>query len=137
MNHPLWKFGCMALASMVLSGCVNPEFDPYDQGVVFVEGKPYLIPHHSAYRLIRDTRGVVCKAGEVRWIENNTVRTSTEHQKQMTIDINQKYSNVTEEGTAELWESMRSYERQLMRNGLVGCVAPMSKSEYAYYRDHE
>ncbi|MEY3002220.1 MAG: hypothetical protein RLZZ428_595 [Pseudomonadota bacterium] len=138
MDKLLLKLSCASLVAVVLSGCVKPEFDPYNQGIVFIEGKPYLIPYDSAYRLINDTKGVICNLGEVRWIEPNTVRTSSEYQKEVTLRIGNKYGNVTtEQSDAELSEALKSYERDLMTKGLVGCVAPMSNREYEYYRDQE
>ena len=118
-------------STLLLSGCCTcfPQaHTTYDKNIVFVKGKPYLIPHGALFNTtpikedltVKDhiTYGKSpCKKGDVTWI---SPKTAEELKETYRIDGADAFSYAYGEA---------------IRTRRMGCAKALSKSEYAYYQE--
>ena len=93
--------------TVLISGCAGtqPTFNPNNKLIVFVQGKPYLIPYGVAYKKLQNLtkqtmREMGCKNGDVLWEKKEIANT-------VTLGV-------------------------AMPNGLAGCSKPLTNKEYQY-----
>jgi len=115
-------------STLFLTACCTcfPHSHTYDKDIVFVQNKPYLIPHGAEFTNIPVTNditvkdyllaGVDCKKGYITWNSPKVVRELKEIYR---IDGADSFS----------------YAYQMaIRDRKMGCSKPLSHSEYEYYR---
>ncbi len=118
--------GLGTIALLIFTGCTQPSFNPNSKKIVFVEGKPYYIPHNTknmekslSTKNAKEANevGGKCKKGDVMWVAYaaksliNKPNLTPEETKATYIKINQA--------------------------GLTGCASPLSKQEYQYRLSQE
>jgi len=124
------NFAILASTIIFLSGCSTTQpFNPGNRVLTFEEGKPYLVPYSSTFKVI-DSRTLYgyshfniqhdCKLGDLQW-------TSTEYAEYAMTTLPQTAS------LAQLAEIIRAGFNQQ----IIGCTAELSDKEYEYYRDKE
>lgn len=110
---------------LLLTGCVQPEFNRSNKGIAFVDGRPYAIPYGSTYgypfnknepQLLRDFRnaGVDCRIGDTFWVEASY---KDELRKALTAKDYQTHFAIISKAAAA---------------GKAGCAHPLSRQEYEY-----
>ncbi len=123
----------ISVGILLLSGCASPSFNPNNQQIVFVEGKPFRIPYgvnHTGRMFTNTTEsrekmtsykqeGLICNIGDLLWIENYTAKTGVKIYK------------------AEGKLAGYAYIGKAFRKGKSGCVHALSDQEYSFYRGKE
>ena len=112
--------------AVLLSGCAGtqPAFSPGNKGIVFINGKPYLVPYGSKYVQANDIflksggNKIGCKRNSALWIEGNFFNELTQMKK----------SNINDKASFYLLAA---------RSGKMGCVPPLSDKEYQYYLNQQ
>lgn len=117
----------LTASSLLFAGCCTcfPQ-QQYDKNIVFVQGKPYLVPYGTKFSnvpvssdiTVKDYRlaGTECRKGYITW-------TSPEVDK----ELKEVYRN----NGADAF----SYAYQMaIRDHRMGCSRPLSDSEYRYYK---
>ncbi len=110
------KVAAVAGMALLFSGCAGsqPQFNPNNKSIKFVEGKAFAIPNGAIYKettLRKVTKGTGCRIGDVPWVTTNT------------------YKSLSAAKTRE--EKNIAYTNA-KRNGHLGCSSPLSNQEYQY-----
>lgn len=131
--YDLEKLISLSVGILLLVGCTSPSFNPNNKQIVFVEGKPFRIPHGANHtgKMFTNTaesrekmtsykqEGLICNIGDLLWIENYIAKTGVEIYK-----TEGKLSGYTYIGKAS-------------KEGKSGCVQSISNQEYSFYRSKE
>ena len=118
---------------IILTGCVQPQFNPNKKQIIFIEGKPFRVPYSTSnigYRYTNSAEdkerietykkeGLICRVGDVLWVENSTAKKGLEI--------------MSSKGKLEAY----TYIGKMAREGKSGCVHSMSSQEYSHYRGKE
>jgi len=116
-------------STLLFTGCCTcfPQPQTHDENIVFVKGKPYLIPHGALFNTTPVKENVTvndyningksqCKKGDVTWVSPKTAKELKETYR---IDGADAFSYAYGEA---------------IRTRRMGCAKPLSKSEYEYYK---
>jgi len=114
---------------LIVSGCSNffPQPQTSEKDMVFVKGKPYLIPHGALFNTtpinekvtVNDYRKYghsYCKKGDITWVSPKT---------------SQELKETYRVGGADAFSYAYG---EAIRSRKMGCARPLSQSEYAYYK---
>jgi len=117
-------------STLLFAGCCTcfPQHQTYDKDIIFVKGKPYLIPHGALFNTtpikedvtVKDYRMYGrshCKKGYITWV---SPKTALELKETYRIDGADAFSYAYGEA---------------IRTRRMGCVKPLTQSEYAYYKE--
>jgi len=124
----LFNTSLITLFALFLTGCSDafPLHHGYTKEIVFVKGKPYLIPHGTLFNTtpikeevtVNDYRTyghTPCQKGDITWISPKTAKALKE-----TYRINGADAFSYAYGEA-------------IRTKKTGCARPLSQREYDYY----
>jgi len=114
---------------LIISGCSQPGFNPNNQTITFVDGKPYRVPiastvsphaftqsKHDQIRLKANrNRGLDCRVGDVVWMEPSVLL---------------KFADILKLQGKQV---AIQFIDNAAREGKVGCSHPMSDKEFKYY----
>jgi hypothetical protein len=115
-------------STFLISGCCTcfPQTHTYDKDIVFVQGKPYLIPHGAEFTnipvsseiTVKDYRlaGEECHKGYITWTSPKAAKELKE-----TYRVNGA-------------DSFSYAYQKAIRDRKMGCSKPLSHSEYEYYK---
>ena len=118
----------LGTSTLLFTGCCTcfPQPTTSDKNIVFVQGKPYLVPHGAEFSnvpvtsdiTVKDYRlaGQDCKKGYITW-------TSPE----AAVELKETYRN---DGA----DSFSYAYQKAIRDRRMGCSRPLSDSEYQYYK---
>ena len=112
---------------LLFTGCCTCFPQPaYDKNIVFVQGKPYLVPHGADFSnipvrsdiTVKDFQraGVDCKKGYITWVSPKAAK-----------ELKESYRT---DGAASF---SYAYENAI-REHKMGCAKPLSNSEYQYHK---
>ncbi|AKF25262.1 hypothetical protein YH65_07560 [Sulfurovum lithotrophicum] len=100
----------------------------YNKNIVFVQGKPYLVPHGAEFSnapvksdvTVKDYRqaGVDCQKGYITWTSPKTA-----------VELKKTYRTDGADAFSYAYQSA-------IRDRKMGCARPLSNSEYEYYKTH-
>jgi len=120
----------IATSTLLFTGCCNcfPTPYTYSKNIVFVKGKPYLIPHGALFNTTPIKEDVTindyikygksyCKKGYVTWV---SPKTDEELKAIYRVDGADAFSYAYGEA---------------IRTRRMGCAKPLSESEYTYYKN--
>jgi len=119
----------ITVSALFFTGCSTffPQHYTYDKNIVFVKGKPYLVPHGALFNTTPIAEDVTvndyrrygksyCKKGDLIWISPKTVKELKEIYR---VDGADAFSYAYGEA---------------IRSRRMGCVQPLTQSEYEYYK---
>ena len=111
----------MIFITVLFVGCTNqPSFNPNNRGITFKNGKPYRVPYNT-WLIVIDKIGTVeknmgCHKGDLYWAYINTTKYISKFR-----TSRERYP----------------YLMQAYKQGLAGCVKPLTNKEYQYYLNQQ
>lgn len=125
----LLKLLLISASTLLFTGCCTcfPQSNTYDKDIVFVKGKPYLVPRGALFNTIPISEDVTikdynlygkshCKKGDLTWVSPKTAKELKETYR---IDGADAFSYAYGEA---------------IRTRRMGCAHALSQSEYEYYK---
>jgi hypothetical protein len=125
----LLKSLLIGASALFFAGCSTyfPQHKTYDKDIVFIKGKPYLIPHGALFNTTPINEDVTvndhhiygktdCRKGDVTWVSPKTAKELKETYR---IDGADAFSYAYGEA---------------IRTRRMGCARPLTQSEYDYYK---
>ena len=114
-------------STLLFTGCCTCFPQPtYDKNIVFVQGKPYLVPHGAQFSNVPVTSNITvndfqrtgtdCKKGYITWVSP-----------QAAIELKENYRVNGADSFSYAYENA-------IRDHKMGCSRPLSNSEYEYYK---
>jgi len=117
----------VATSALLFTGCCTCFPQPtHEKNIVFVQGKPYLVPHGAQFSntpvvsnvTVRDFQraGKECKKGYITWVSPKSA-----------IELKKTYRVNGADAFSYAYENA-------IREHKMGCSRPLSNSEYEYYK---
>ncbi|BAF71780.1 hypothetical protein [Sulfurovum sp. NBC37-1] len=114
-------------SGLLFTGCCTCFPQPsYDKNIVFVQGKPYLVPHGAEFSnvpvkndvTVKDYRQARedCKKGYITWTSPKAA-----------IELKETYRTKGADAFSYAYQNA-------IRDHKMGCSKPLSNSEYEYYK---
>jgi len=123
----LLKSLLICTSTLLFTGCCTCSPQPiYDKNIVFVQGKPYLVPHGAQFSNVPVTSNITvkdfqragedCTKGYITWVSPKAA-----------IEIKETYRDDGADAFSYAYENA-------IREHKMGCSRPLSNSEYEYYK---